>query len=438
MNGFNWQGVTEIWVACGTKYGKTLSASAALVTAAPRKPQSLWRWVAPIYTQSQIGFNYCRRMLPGEPYVKARENSLILQFPSIDTRIQYFHGQHPESLEGEATAGNILDEAAKMKETVYAAVKTTTTVTRGIIIPISTPFGKNWFYKGCMAAKEEMARAKFEGRDPTKIFITARTIDNPKVSQAAIEEARRSLPDRLFRQYYLAEFVDDGNVFSGFRKCLFGDALNLYGDNQSWFMPDCDEMTVVIGADWAKTVDWTVFFAIELKTRRVVGYYRFHKKTYTEAIRQLMLFSRKFKEVEIVYHDKTGVGVAIDDQMAYTGLNYRGITFTQQSKSEMVNRLITAFEQTAIWIPRLPVLEAELDSFEVSTNALGNMSYSAPTGEHDDSVCSLMLAHAALLQYGERDMTIRYLEDLPKDKKLDDPSTIEEYYQRLSLEEDDF
>src|SRR5690606_8630273 len=189
------------------------------------------------------------------------------------------------------------DEAAKMKEAVYAAVKTTTTVTRGVIIPISTPFGKNWFYKGCMAAKEEMLRAKHENRPTTKIFITAPTSDNPSVSQAAIDDARRSLPDRLFRQYYLAEFVDDGNVFSGFRKCMYGDEVEIFGEFQAWFLPGSDKMKVVIGADWAKTVDWTVFTAFDIESRRVVGYLRFHKKTYTEAIRQLMAFSKKFEEV---------------------------------------------------------------------------------------------------------------------------------------------
>ena len=142
MNAFFIPGLIEMWVACGSKFGKTFAASSAISLAFPLKQQALWRWVAPIYTQSKIGFKYCKRMLPPEPYVRPNESNLSLSIPAIDSQIQFFHGQHPESLEGEATAGNILDECAKMKEGVYESAKTTTTVTRGPIIGISTPKGK--------------------------------------------------------------------------------------------------------------------------------------------------------------------------------------------------------------------------------------------------------------------------------------------------------
>ena len=170
---------------------------------------------------------------------------------------------------------------------------------------------------------------------------------------------------------------------------------------------------------------------------RVVGFERFHRKTYTEAIRNLVRFSRKFKNVEVVYHDKTGVGVAIDDQLAYTDLPYQGINFTNQSKSEMVNRLMTAFEQKLIIMPRWNILQSELESFEVIVNATGSMSYNAAEGGHDDTVCALMLANQAALQYGERELEIRFLEDLPADKRIAQPSTIEEYYNNIIEDDND-
>jgi len=428
MNALAIQGVTEVWVANGTKYGKTIAAATALCSQAPLRKQALYRWVAPIYMQAKIGYQYCSRMLPAEPHVKRHDGEPSLLFRGIDTRIQFFHGQRPESLEGEATHGNILDEAAKMREEVYAAVKTTTTVTRGKILLVSTPLGKNWFYKGCMSAKEEMVRAKHEGRQPTKLFINAPSTDNPAVSAAAIVEARKSLPDRLYRQFYLAEFVDDGQVFSGFRASQYG--LHLSFDNvqrQHWLHPEAKEMRVVLGVDWAKTRDWTVFIAIDTATRKVVGFLRFHNLPYTEAIRELVRFKRSFMEVDVCLHDKTGVGMAIDDQLAYTDIPYRGIVFTNTSKAEMVSRLITAFEQRALGIPAWDLMEAELDAFEVQASAMGRMQYSAPAGDHDDIVCALMLANSAFLE-SSGDDEVTYLEDLGKGME---PSALELYYTDL-------
>ena len=67
MSAFMIPGITEIYVCCGTKFGKSLSATAGLCNGIMSKQGALWRWVAPIYEQTKIGFNYCKDMLPPEP-----------------------------------------------------------------------------------------------------------------------------------------------------------------------------------------------------------------------------------------------------------------------------------------------------------------------------------------------------------------------------------
>ncbi len=427
----------ELWVSCGTKFGKTISAAEAFALKMPIKKQGVFRWVAPTYSQAFIGLRYVERMLPPPPYTKPGQ--YILRMPGIGSRLEFRSGEKPENLEGEGVHGYVLDEAAKLREEVYSSAKTTTTQTGGPIIAVSTPRGKNFFYKKCMDAKDEMEYCIRNNLPITKMFLTAPTSANPYVSKEAIEESRRNMPFRLFRQYYLAEFMDDANVFTGFTKQLFGEELTFDEERHFWVEKDCKKSTVVIGADWAKTNDWTVFIAIDIATRKVIGFERFHKRTYTEAIRQLVRFSHNFGTTEMVYHDKTGVGMAIDDQMAYTDLAYQGIIFSNQSKSEMVNRLITTIEQGRITIPRWNILIRELDNFEVSTTKMGAMCYAAPGGQHDDAVCALLLAHAALLQYGEADMEVKFLEDLTSKKNQDkDPTdSLESYYQSLKDDDDD-
>lgn len=442
--------LSELWVACGTKYGKTFGAGAAGSQKMLITPNDLGRWVAPIYSQSKIGFKNMKKMLPPPPHTKIDNHDLSLTLTALDTKFEFKSGKFPEDLEGEGVGiGYILDEAAKMDEQVYASARTTVTVTRAPIIGISTPRGKNWFYSRCMAAKEEMEWALANGQNPTKLFLTAPSFDNPKVSAEAVEEARKALPDRLFRQYYLAEFVDDGTVFVGYRDCLFTQPLLVSGAIQRWecplYMAHDSKPTVVVGADWAKTNDWTVFTAFDLTTRRMVAFERFHKTPYTEAIRRLMLFCRRLGDVLVVRHDKTGLGNVIDDQLAYTGLPYEGITFTNAVKAEMVAQLITSIEQRALGLPHWPEMLDELESYEVTTTPIGNMSYGASSGKHDDIVSSMMLSHTALVQYSDSSLEIKFLEELGKPrKKLDDGKTagkdelspVEQFYRDLTEDDD--
>jgi hypothetical protein len=391
----------------------TFAASTALVTTAPINPQSLYRWVAPIYRQAKIGYDYTKRMLPPEPYVKGNDTGLVLKIPAIDTAMEFFHGQNPETLEGEATAGTILDEAAKMKEQVYHSVKTTTGVTAGPIIGISTPLGENWFHQKCMEAKQEMIDAKRQGRRPRKIFIHAPSTTNPTLSPSYLIDAKKSYTDRLYRQYILAEFVGTGAVFTNLNKAYYTEYMEL-GETFEWppkpvyddEVEPLEDMTVVIGVDWARMEDYTVFIASEPATRRVVAVWRMKGVPYPTQVRRLVDFSQRFKEVLTVWHDRTGVGVALDDMLGHTGLPFRGITFTNDSKNTMMVELILAFEEGVYDLPYIEAISREMNAIEVDQTPLGLARYNAPDGEHDDIVMSLALSHLAMKQHVERDYGI--------------------------------
>ena len=409
MNAFFINGMQEIWVACGTKFGKTFAASSAMSLAFPLKQQALWRWIGPIYQQSKIGYKYIKRILPPEPHVKANESNLSLYMPQIDSQIQFFHGQQPESIEGEATAGNVLDEAAKMKEEVYDAVKTTTTVTQGLILGISTPKGRNnWFYKKCMEAKDEMLRAKFEGRRPRKLYIHAPSWVNPAVSMDVVNDAKSTMPDRLWRQYYMADFLSDGAVFANVHSCYCTDFLDL-PEQFLWVEDKAIEQEAVIGVDWARSVDFTVFTAINPRTRKTIGIWRMRGVGYPAQIQRLKIFAAKFLDCLVVWHDKTGVGIALDDMLHQTELPFHGITFTNASKNELMVKLMLSFEEQSIGIPNIPHLTDELDDIEVKTTLTGLPTYSASNGSHDDLVMSLALCHAGMLQHSEKDYGIMQL-----------------------------
>lgn len=409
----------------------SVGASTCISVSALETPGTKWRWIAPIYDQAKVGMDYVKRILPPKPHSQPVNSSLRIYLPKINSEIQFCHTKDPVSLEGAGIQGNIHDEAAKQPYSAVVSARTTTTFTQGPSMYISTPYGKNWFYTGCMEAKEEMLWCLKNGKNPRRIFLTARTEDNPLVPRQSIIDAKHDLPDRLFRQYYLAEFVDDGSVFVGYKDCVFGPVIDESSAVQYYVAPDAKEFEVVIGADWAKNNDFTVFGAFSTEPMpRMLGFMRFQNVKYTEAVKELYKFGKKFKDVRIVKHDKTGVGEALDDMMAQLPFPFEGITFTNQSKSSMVGKLIMAFEKKELLLLNWPEMLRELESYEISTNDIGTAKYSAPQGKHDDIVSMLMLANQGLNEYSGLGMELNFLEDLPK-KKL----SVEQWYTEM-IEDD--
>lgn len=434
MNGLMYPDLREIWVACGTKWGKTAAASIALSKLALNRTNIKTRWIAPIYRQSLIGMEYFQNLLPPKPHSQFKQSQMIIDMPLARNVLEFWHGQNPYDLEGAAINGAVLDECAKMKEQVYISSRTTTTRTKGPFILISTPIGKNWFFTRCMEAKEHQEWAIKKGVQPTKIFITAPTSDNPYIDPEVLRQAQRELPARLYDQHYRALFLDDGSVFTNIMECCYTDKIQCEGSRQSWQHDDCKNSTVVIAVDWAKTQDYTVMMAADIATRKIVAFDRFHRIPYTEQIRKLGLFAKRFASVEMVFHDKTGVGTAIDDHLAYLNLPYHGITFSNSLKGEMVAKLITSLEQVQIQIPWWPELIKELVSYELKTSITGLPTYSAPPGKHDDIVTSLFLANMALLEYSDKSYQINYLEELTAGSN-DVPDDLQSYYNEIT--EDD-
>lgn len=419
MRAFLYPTVNEVIVVCGTKFGKSLSASTCLVNAAATKRGAKWRWIAPIYRQAKIGMEYFKGIIPPPPHSETIESKMLIKLPKMDSQIEFWHTQNPVDLEGAAIHGQIGDESAKMPYEAYISAKTTTTFTRGPSMWISTPYGKNWFYRKYIECKEQMDWAIKKGRDPIKLAIHAPTIDNPFITKDIIETAKRDLPDRMFRQYYMAEFLDDGTVFVGFRDCIEGPEINTWGAVQQWAADNAHEVDVVIGCDWAKHQDYTVFTAIDYKFAKpkVVGFMRFQNLKYTEAIFELVRFSKQFKSVGYILHDKTGVGEAIDDMLAKTSLPINGFIFNNQSKSALINKLMIRLERSDMILPNWQELIKELDIFEVEITDIGTTRYNAPPGGHDDIVISLGLALSAYEEYSGQG-EIKFLEDLPQDKSL--------------------
>lgn len=443
-----------------TKVGKSLGGSGRIANfsySAPSDQDALFRIIAPTYPLSGITYRYLNRLLPSklhpqngltpaqqaaaariwEKFTPERsESGLWMKWRHNGARVQCIHGQDPEvTIEGERVHGNVFDEASKMKPQVYASGLSTTSQTGGWNVLYSTPRGKNFFYQLYQECREHMAWAERTGNPLEMFAATARTIDSPFIDAKVLEQARKTLPDRLWRQLYLAEFVDDGTVFVGYRDCVEGAEIVTDGQKiQAWEQPDAGELSVVIGADWAKRQDYCVFYAIDVSGRRprCAGFRRLHGVPYVEAVKELGRFGRRFKEVVLIKHDRTGIGDVIDELLANLNFPIDPVVFSNQSKASMVDSWSVALATKAVQLPNWPPLIREHDDYDVRTNQLGKPVYGAISGAHDDIVTACFLAWAAFLETQERDFNVFDLEELEKSNALVvDPDSIEGWYRQL-------
>lgn len=435
----------------------SLSGSCRILSDSFRQKASIeprYRIIAPTYKLTGITYRYLDRLVPeriqadkqaqqlwAKHTLERSKGRLEMRWPHNNALIECIHAQDPETtIEGERTHGNVMDELSKMKEQALASTFSTTTQTGGWIRGYSTPRGKkNWVYKLWLKCQNEMELARMNGREPTMIAMTAITESNPFVPKESIEQAKRMLPDHLFRQLYLAEFIDEGSVLSGFRDCIDGELIELRKRVQFWKADNASECSVVLGVDWAKRSDFFVAVAIDphaMPRPKVVGFVRTQGVQYKDCISLVAQLGSHFKSVIGGRHDRTGVGDVIDEMLAGLPFHLEPVVFTNQTKAFMVERYMVALQSQQLILPNWDDLIKEHDAYDVTTTPMGLPKYEGADGENDDIVTACYLAYSLVAEMRDQRLEVMTLDDLHNTVQLHDDS-LESFYFGMNNEEED-
>ncbi len=361
-----------------TKAGKTAGCMVWLTEQAMAgKPGHNFWWVAPIYSQAKVVYRRLKQSLPRDVYSRSDTDQTVTL---INGAVIWFKGaDHPDSLYGEDVYAAVIDEASRCKEEAWHAVRSTLTATRGPIRIIGNVKGRrNWAY--------QMARRAEAGDDPTMRYAKITAHDAVKagiLSAAEIEDAKRHLPEQVFRELYLAEPSDDGgNPFGlkAIRECI---------------APLSQLPPAVFGLDLAKSGDWCVL--IGLDHAGAVCVYDRWQGPWEATIQRVLGHVRNVP----VLVDSTGLGDPVLDALQREGRNQyarlMGYTFSSPSKQKLMEGLAVGIQQKHIHYPEGAgyAIVPELEAFEFEYRRNG-VSYSAPEGLHDDCVCALSLAYHQL------------------------------------------
>jgi hypothetical protein len=98
------------------------------------------------------------------------------------------------------------------------------------------------------------------------------------------------------------------------------------------------------------------------------------------------------------------MGAVQNAELRQAGMNVQDWITTNASKTEIISKLVQAFEQSNIRIPHDEVLLQELQAFQCTPLAGGQFRYSAPPGLHDDLVMALAIAYQSLGAARKRDL----------------------------------
>ena len=356
--------ITEAATKCGKTFSHLwwLFESANLET---KRGANYW-WVAPVYQQAEIAFNRLRRVISQFNVYNINLSKLTVECPN-GAIIHFKSAEKPDNLYGEDVYGCVFDEFTRAREDAWFALRSTLTKTQGKCKLIGNAKGKkNWGY---------ILGAKARGGEPNYQYhrITAYdAIDAGILEREEVEQAKRDLPEVVFKELYLAEPQEDGSNPFGFtfiKQCVKTISL---------------KPAKYFGFDLAKKQDWTVIIGLDADGN--VAYFdRFQIdwQTTTNRIKTAIGYNR-------AYGDSTGVGDPIIETIQQSNPRVEGINYTSRSKQQLMEGLAMAIQSGKTSI-LYGIHQDEIESFEFEHTRTG-IRYNAPIGMTDDCVNAHALA----------------------------------------------
>ena len=366
-------------LACGRRWGKTEAAAVEIARLLLEPAPRMALLVAPSLEQALIPFERVAGLLrqAGQSPTIRRTPApvLILGQSRLWARSAVRGGLY---LRGRKAHLIVVDEAAYVPEPVVTEVlMPMLSDTGGRLALVSTPRGKNYFYRLYLEGQQGGERV-WSLRSPSW--------QNPLLSPRMLLMQAQMMSERQFQVEYGAAFLDDaGQVF----RTEWVDRALL-----TRLEP---EGLIVAGVDWARYQDWTAVAILQgsQEAARMLAIRRWQGLAWAEQVDTLARLLTAHG-VQKVLCDRTGVGDPLVESLQNAlSIPVEGLTFTRAVKQSLVEALALMLEQGRLQLlPDMALLQ-ELYHFEVSATPAG-VRFSAAHQSHDDMVIALALAARAL------------------------------------------
>jgi hypothetical protein len=350
----------------GRQFGKSMLGINQLLYWAINDKGCNIGWVTPIYKQSKKVFDEIEKATSKSGLFEFNRSDLTIK--GFGSQISFYSGERPDNIRGNTFDYLIIDEFAFTRDELWNEVLSATVLVKGKkVIFISTPKGKNHFYKMSLLANY----------DNRYKYFKFTSYDNPMIDHKDLDERRQSLPKHIFEQEYLAEFLDNGSgLFTNVNECVkqVTTGVKFFG-----------------GLDIGRADDYTVLTILN-ENNEMIFIERWRQDEWTRIIDKVANKINDYNATTYVEVNNQG-DVFFEMLKKKVGNKIHPYTTTTKTKPIMIEDLAVLFEQKHLSILDTNWLIDELNAFTYIYNtSTRNVQYSAPAGIHDDSVISLALA----------------------------------------------
>ena len=364
------QDPAKYYVLCiGRQWGKTLLCINQNLYWAINDKGSNIGWVSPIYKQSKRVYNELKKATIRSGLFTYNDSELIIR--GFDSTITFFSAERPDNIRGNTFDYLVCDEFDFMKANIWEEILQPTVLVKGKkVVFISTPKGKRMMYRLSLLRHQ----------DDRYRYFKFTSYDNPMIDSREIDSIRTTVPDHIFRQEYLAEFIDGASgLFRNIRESI-GRAEHkgrIYG-----------------GLDIGRADDYTVL-TIGTKEGGILTVQRWRHDEWSNIIDKVAKVIKEYNAATYVEVNNQG-DVFYEMLRKKVGNLIEPFTTTSKSKPIMIEDLAVSFEQMELLIPDDEYLIDELEAFTyVFDPKTRHVKYSAPEGIHDDCVMSMALFNQA-------------------------------------------
>ncbi|MFV0328439.1 MAG: terminase large subunit domain-containing protein [Dysgonomonas sp.] len=377
-------------MCCSRRWGKSYFALNQALYDALTIPNNKIGFITPTYKLANELFNLLYTAL-GEtfPYYLSKAkgaNSSSLKFRfSNGSSIELHSFTQPENLRGLTFTELYIDEFCLMGVDVWNSIIKPITLTCTRVVLMSTPRGKSHF-----SHKIYLWGLKPEYKNYKSFHFDL--YSNPLISLDNIESDKEIMPDPIFRQEILAEWLDDDLT------ALFKNV-----DEVITNVDKVPEKRLYGGLDVGK-VDASVL-SISDEDNNVKWIYRFNNQDYNLIVEQVIQ-KLKYHNVVSCICETNGVGSPVFDMLKASaqrnGCRTQLKEWYQMNKNKnyIIEQLIILFQNIEIKISKgvecLEQLKEELKNFGMEFNPkTRTIRYCAKRG-HDDIVMSLAMCMEAV------------------------------------------
>lgn len=335
-------------------------------------------WIAPTYSISMIAWRLAVSLSSGIHGCNASISGMTISFPG-GGELVFKSSDTYDNLRGEGLDFAIFDEAAYQKEETWTEVMRPALSDRqGGAFFVSTPAEETGWFR----------RIYMRGEDPNDMAWQSwqmPSLSNPYLQPSEIEDARRDMPEIVYRREYNAEFVSMAGAQILREWLRYSQPLK--HEKTGNFILDDITMGVDLAISERTTADFTAIVVMGKDAGSGVhwvldaahGRMSFHKQI--EFIKRM---SAKWNPRIIGIETNQYQAAAVQELLRTTDLNVMG----KQSDVDKVTRaqkLVARYEQGLI--------------HHLPGRALGDFEYellSFPVGEHDDFVDAETMAYSMM------------------------------------------